>query len=302
MRVRAPSDLAAEQRDRPRRGHSGVRFSMPITGATFPRTPTSGATRRLRLLREGGSRLPWDHGWRESPRARIGISEGEGPRAGKSADLHARPWRTRSPRVQQPRALRPDAVARRRAGGARDVAVANSRPSANRGGPAPQGDPLSPARRSPRTAADSRACAPPPRWPRPEPTGRARIRSPTRCTAAAPTAPGARPACTRRRTGTRTAARARSSSPGPPRPRGAPYLALARPVAVNRQLAAVRPTRGAASETPRRSHLRRRRHLRMPRLDVQPTSTNLLLAPLLQKSRSTTRRCPAKDRLRVTFL
>jgi hypothetical protein len=47
----------------------------------------------------------------------------------------------------------------------------------------------------------------------------------------------------------------------PSRCRRAPHLTLARAVTVNRQLAAVRPTRRAATEAPRRPHLRRRRHL-----------------------------------------
>jgi hypothetical protein len=71
---------------------------------------------------------------------------------------------------------------------------------------------------------------------------------------------------------------------------------------VNHQPATVRPTRGAAPHAPRGAHLRRRRHLLSPRLDVERTSVNLLRAPSLQTFRSTTRRCPSKDRLRVTLL
>ncbi len=89
---------------------------------------------------------------------------------------------------------------------------------------------------------------------------------------------------------------------GATRSERAPNLPLPRPIAVNHQPAAVRPTRDAAPHAPRGAHLRRRRHLLAPRLDVERTSVNLLRAPSLQTFRSTTRRCPSKDRLRVTLL
>ena len=242
MRVRAPTISLRNRATASAWSLGGEIFPcrlQPFRGRPrrAPRCGLSGASGSLlcRGITVGGNRRG-----RGSGSARV-----KGP-AGKSADLHARPWRRDRHECSRPRA-RPGCRRERRAGGARDVAVANMPPVGRRGGPAPQGDPRA-LRGGPHERQRTHArAAPPPRWPRPGPQERARDPIAGRGrTAAAPTAPGARPACTRRRDWHLVPPRAHArSSPGPPRPRGAPYLALARPVAVNRQLAAVRPTLAA---------------------------------------------------------
>ena len=63
------------------------------------------------------------------------------------------------------------------------------------------------------------------------------------------------------------------------RTRGASHLALARPVAVNDEGGAMRSARGAAPQAARGPSLRRRRHLRSPRLDVERAPRNSLRLP-----------------------
>ena len=272
-------DLAAEQRDR-----LGVVLGGEILHADCNLSADAHVGRRAAVATRAalvcrGITVGGNRRGRGSGSARV-----KGP-AGKSADLHARPWR-RDRHECSSRAL--GLMPSRETSGWRARCRGREQPPVGRrGGPAPQGDPRAlrggPHERQ-RTHArahhrlggpdqgpqgeresDRRRGVQPPRQELPGHDQHARAAG----LALVPPRPHAR------------------QLRGPSRRRGAPHLTLARPVTVNRQLAAVGPTRDAATEAARRPDLRRRRHLRAPRLDVERTSAKLLLAPLLQKSRST---------------